>query len=47
MDFMKLFGTVLAVFFHPGSASKINGKNKATSDKLTVGYSFVNIKMNP
>ncbi|XP_034405173.1 chondrolectin isoform X2 [Cyclopterus lumpus] len=26
MDFMKLFGTVIAVFFHPGSASKINGQ---------------------
>lgn len=27
MDFMTLFGTVIAVLFHPGSASKINGKN--------------------
>lgn len=27
MDFMKLFGTVIAVLFHPGSTSKINGKN--------------------
>lgn len=27
MDFMKLFGTVIAVLFHPGSASKLNGKN--------------------
>ncbi|XP_034723208.1 layilin [Etheostoma cragini] len=26
MDFMKLFGTVIAVLFHPGSASKINGQ---------------------
>ncbi|XP_030008687.1 chondrolectin [Sphaeramia orbicularis] len=26
MDFMRLFGTVIAVFFHPGSASKINGQ---------------------
>ncbi|KAK2847220.1 hypothetical protein Q5P01_010219 [Channa striata] len=26
MDLMKLFGTVIAVFFHPGSASKINGQ---------------------
>ncbi|XP_029373254.1 chondrolectin isoform X2 [Echeneis naucrates] len=26
MDFMKLFGTVIAVFFHPGSASKLNGQ---------------------
>ncbi|XP_026196705.1 layilin isoform X2 [Anabas testudineus] len=26
MDFMKLFGTVVAVLFHPGSASKINGQ---------------------
>ncbi|XP_068601498.1 layilin [Brachionichthys hirsutus] len=25
MDFMTLFGTVVAVLFHPGSASKING----------------------
>lgn len=27
MDFMKLFGTVIAVLFHPGSASKVNGKD--------------------
>uniref|UniRef100_A0A3Q3QDC9 C-type lectin domain-containing protein n=1 Tax=Monopterus albus TaxID=43700 RepID=A0A3Q3QDC9_MONAL len=26
MDLMKLFGTVIAVLFHPGSASKINGQ---------------------
>ncbi|CAI5693731.1 layilin [Oreochromis niloticus] len=26
MDFMKLFGTVIAVLFHPGSASKLNGQ---------------------
>ncbi|XP_074498139.1 chondrolectin [Sebastes fasciatus] len=26
MDFMKLFGTVIAVLFHPGSTSKINGQ---------------------
>ncbi|KAM4567332.1 layilin [Odontesthes bonariensis] len=26
MDFMKLFGTVIAVLFHPGSAFKINGE---------------------
>ncbi|XP_029302782.1 layilin [Cottoperca gobio] len=26
MDFMKLFGTIIAVLFHPGSASKINGQ---------------------
>ncbi|XP_027854897.1 layilin isoform X2 [Xiphophorus couchianus] len=26
MDFMRLFGTVIAVLFHPGSASKINGQ---------------------
>ncbi|XP_033181398.1 layilin isoform X2 [Mastacembelus armatus] len=26
MDFMKLFGTVIAVLFHPGSASKIHGQ---------------------
>nr|XP_046245065.1 chondrolectin [Scatophagus argus] len=26
MDFMKLFGTVIAVLFHPASASKINGQ---------------------
>ncbi|XP_061576311.1 layilin [Cololabis saira] len=26
MDFMKLFGTVIAVLFHPGSASKLNGE---------------------
>lgn len=26
MDFMKLFGTVIAVLFHPGSASRLNGK---------------------
>uniref|UniRef100_A0A1A8I363 Layilin n=1 Tax=Nothobranchius kuhntae TaxID=321403 RepID=A0A1A8I363_NOTKU len=26
MDFMKLFGTVVAVLFHPGSASKLNGE---------------------
>ncbi|XP_033971190.1 chondrolectin isoform X1 [Trematomus bernacchii] len=26
MDFMKLFGTVIAVLFHPGSSSKINGQ---------------------
>lgn len=26
MDFMKLFGTVIAVLFHPGSASRINGQ---------------------
>ncbi|KAJ4935623.1 hypothetical protein JOQ06_017154 [Pogonophryne albipinna] len=26
MDFMKLFGTVIAVFFYPGSSSKINGQ---------------------
>ncbi|CAF97485.1 unnamed protein product [Tetraodon nigroviridis] len=26
MDFMKLFGTVIAVFFHPGSAFRLNGK---------------------
>ena len=25
---MKLFGTVIAVLFHPGSASKINGKRR-------------------
>lgn len=31
MDFMKLFGTVIAVLFHPGSASKINGKNSERS----------------
>lgn len=27
MDFMKLFGTVIAVLFHPGSVSEINGKS--------------------
>ncbi|KAM3875223.1 chondrolectin [Diretmus argenteus] len=26
MDFMKLFGTVIAVLFHPGAASRINGQ---------------------
>ncbi|KAM9734317.1 chondrolectin [Menidia menidia] len=26
MDFMTLFGTVIAVLFHPGSSSKINGE---------------------
>ncbi|XP_014909874.1 chondrolectin-like [Poecilia latipinna] len=26
MDFIRLFGTVIAVLFHPGSASKINGQ---------------------
>ncbi|CAN9511373.1 unnamed protein product [Ophioblennius macclurei] len=26
MDFMRLFGTVIAVLFHPGAASKINGQ---------------------
>lgn len=26
MDFMKLFGTVIAVLFHPGSASRLNGE---------------------
>ncbi|XP_047248631.1 chondrolectin [Girardinichthys multiradiatus] len=26
MDFMRLFGTVIAVLFHPGSASKIHGQ---------------------
>ncbi|KAM8903205.1 chondrolectin [Spinachia spinachia] len=26
MDFMKLLGTVVAFFFHPGSASRINGQ---------------------
>ncbi|KAF7666655.1 hypothetical protein LDENG_00097630 [Lucifuga dentata] len=26
MDFMTFFGTVIAVLFHPGSASKINGQ---------------------
>ncbi|KAM6973203.1 layilin [Aplochiton taeniatus] len=26
MDFMKLLGTVFAVFFHPGTASKLNGQ---------------------
>ncbi|XP_056297891.1 layilin [Pseudoliparis swirei] len=26
MDLMTLFGTVIAVFFHPGAASKINGQ---------------------
>lgn len=35
---MKLFGTVIAVLFHPGSASKINGKNserRGTSHTLS------------
>lgn len=27
---MRLFGTVIAVLFHPGSSSKINGKNIET-----------------
>lgn len=35
---MKLFGTVIAVLFHPGSASKINGKN------LTDGGSFSKLR---
>lgn len=26
MDFMRLLGTVFAVFFHPGTASKLNGQ---------------------
>ncbi|TNN01841.1 chondrolectin [Takifugu flavidus] len=26
MDFMKLFGTVIAVLFHPGCASRLNGQ---------------------
>lgn len=31
---MKLFGTVIAVLFHPGSASKINGKNLGTKTHI-------------
>lgn len=27
MDFIKLFGAVIAFCFHPGSASKVNGKS--------------------
>lgn len=34
MDFMKLFGTVIAVLFHPGSASKINGKRNREGRKV-------------
>lgn len=35
MDFMKLFGTVIAVLFHPGSAFKLNGKYEKKEKKST------------
>lgn len=38
MDFMKLFGTVIAVLFHPGSASKLNGKNLRTKRRFNDVY---------
>lgn len=36
---MKLLGTVIAVLFHPGSASKINGKraNREREDHFCFG----------
>lgn len=42
MDFMKLFGTVIAVFLHPGSASRLNGErdknpNSAAATLLRLG----------
>lgn len=30
---MKLFGTVIAVLFHPGSSFRLNGKNDKKEEK--------------